>query len=160
MTKSPNSIHDMTHRADIESQEWTQEGICAFETLGIYLAAPFSILRLKFNLPVYLRLSMPNSTIRHLNRDPMIWTTAKEGLCGNKWIRLVNGLAVPNFRVDLELMEKGPWRRFLGLFMHTYLLQATMSCWDEVPTAVWHSSNILSNFESFISYIFFFTFTP
>ena len=35
-----------------------------------------------FNFPVsYLRLSMPNSTIRHPNCDPALQTTAQKRLC-------------------------------------------------------------------------------
>ena len=72
----------MTHRVGFESQEWTYEGIYTFDSLGIYPAAPFSILRLTVSLSIsWIGHTMPNSNIRHPNCDPMIETTTKEGLC-------------------------------------------------------------------------------
>ena len=57
----------------------------AFESLGIYPAAPFSILRLTVSLSIScIGHTMPNSTTRHPNCDLMIQATTKEWLCGVK----------------------------------------------------------------------------
>ena len=57
---------------------------------------------------------MPNSTIRHLDRDPLIETSTLEGLyeietgeTGESDQSSVQR-CMPNFRVDFEPMKKGP----------------------------------------------------